>query len=180
MRGALGAALAQMVAGLTIGKKKYAAVEAEMKEIAIRAATLVRRLGELRVEDAQAYASVSAAYQLPKETPAQQTAREAAIQAALVGAAMPPLETARCCAEVASLAATCAEQGNTNAASDAGVAAVMAEAACRGAAYNVRINVVAMPDRTTGAPLAAEAQALVARCAADAARATAAVERQLA
>ena len=66
------------------------------------------------------------------------------------------------------------------AASDAGVAALMTEAACRGAAYNVRINVVAMPDRAAGAPLAAEAQALVARCAADAARATAAVERQLA
>ncbi|MFM8301803.1 MAG: glutamate formimidoyltransferase [Gemmatimonadota bacterium] len=178
--GALGAALAQMVAGLTVGKKKYAAVDAEMKEIAIRAATLVRRLGELRVEDAQAYASVSAAYQLPKEMPEQQTARETAIQAALVGAAMTPLETARCCAEVAALAATCAEQGNTNAASDAGVAALMAEAACRGAAYNVRINVVAMPDRAAGTPLAAEAQALVARCAADAARATAAVERQLA
>ncbi|MGA0920491.1 MAG: glutamate formimidoyltransferase [Gemmatimonadaceae bacterium] len=178
--GALGAALAQMGAGLTVGKKKYAAVDAEMKEIAIRAASLVRRLGELRVEDAQAYASVSAAYQLPKETPEQQTAREVAIQAALVGAARPPLETARCCAEVASLAATCAEQGNTNAASDAGVAALMAEAACRGAAYNVRINVVAMPDRTAGAPLAAEAQALVAQCAADAARASAAVERQLA
>jgi glutamate formiminotransferase / formiminotetrahydrofolate cyclodeaminase len=63
-------------------------------------------------------------------------------------AAEVPFETARWCAEVAELAAICAEKGNTNAASsDAGVAALLAEAACRGAAYNVRINVVAMPDR---------------------------------
>jgi len=177
--GALGAALAQMVAGLTVGRKKYAAVEAEMREIALAAAALVRRLGELRVEDAAAYAGVSAAYQLPKETPEQQAARDGAIQDALLAAARTPLETARCCAEVARLAAICAERGNTNAASDAGVAALMAEAACRGASYNVRINVVAMPDRAAGAPLAAEAQRLVAQCAADAARATTAVERQL-
>ena len=168
-----------MVAGLTIGRKKYAAVEAEMKEQALQAAALVRRLDALRVEDAAAYATVSAAYQLPKETPEQAAAREAAIQRALIDAATTPLETARCCAAVAALAAFAAERGNTNAASDAGVAALLAEAACRGAVYNVRINVVAMPDRAAGTPLAEEAERLVARCAADAARARAAVEAQL-
>ncbi|MBM3884719.1 MAG: glutamate formimidoyltransferase [Gemmatimonadetes bacterium] len=179
LAGALGAALAQMVAGLTVGRKKYAAVEAEMKERALQAAALVRRLDALRVEDAAAYATVSGAYQLPKDTPEQATARDTAIQRALVDAATTPLETARCCAEVAALAAFAAEHGNTNAASDAGVAALLAEAACRGAVYNVRINVVAMPDRAAGAPLAEEAERLVARCAADAARARAAVEAQL-
>ena len=179
LAGALGAALAQMVAGLTIGRKKYAAVETEMKERALQAAALVRRLDALRVEDAAAYAMVSAAYQLPKETPEQSAARDAAIQRALVDAATTPLETARCCAEVAALAAFAAEHGNTNAASDAGVAALLAEAACRGAVYNVRINVVAMPDRAAGTPLAEEAERLVAQCAADAARARVAVEAQL-
>ena len=177
--GSLGAALAQMVAGLTIGRKKYVAVEPEMKEIALRAAHLVRRLAELKDEDAAAYTLVSDAYKLTKETPAQATARDGAIQAGLIKAAEVPLETARLCAEVAALAATCAEKGNTNAASDAGVAALLAEAACRGAAYNVRINVSAMPAKEAGAPLAAEAQRLVQACAASSSRATAAVESHL-
>ena len=177
--GSLGAALAQMVAGLTIGRKKYAAVDGEMKEMALRAAHLVRRLGELKDEDAAAYTQVSDAYKLPKDSGAQQAARDAAIQAALIKAAEVPLETARWCAEVAMLAATCAEKGNTNAASDAGVAALLAEAACRGAAYNVRINVSAMPDKAAGAPLVSEAEQLVRSCGTAAARATAAVESQL-
>ena len=95
-------------------------------------------------------------------------------------AAEVPLETARWCGEVAALAAICAEKGNTNAASDAGVAALLAEAACRGAAYNVRINVVGMSDRKQGKPLAEEAARLVEACAASAKRATTAVELQLA
>lgn len=177
--GSLAAALAQMVTGLTVGRKKYAAVEAEMKELGLRASHLVRRLSQLKDEDAAAYAGVSEAYKLPKETPEQAATRDAAIQVALVKAAEVPLETARWCGEVAALAAICAEKGNTNAASDAGVAALLAEAACRGAAYNVRINVVAMADRRLGQPLAEEAARLVEACAASAKRATTAVELQL-
>jgi formiminotetrahydrofolate cyclodeaminase len=94
-------------------------------------------------------------------------------------AAQIPLETARACAAVASLAAVCAEKGNTNAASDAGVAALLAEAACRGAAYNVRINVASMSDKAAGAPLATEAQRLVTTASAFASKATAAVEKQI-
>ncbi|MCL4214417.1 MAG: glutamate formimidoyltransferase [Gemmatimonadales bacterium] len=177
--GSMGAALAQMVAGLTVGRKKYAAVDAEMKELGLRAAALVRRLGELKDEDAAAYTLVSDAYKLPKETPEQVTARDRAIQAALMKAAEVPLETARYCSEVATLAATCADKGNTNAASDAGVAALLAEAACRGAAYNVRINVSAMPEKAAGAKLAEEAAKLVAACRSAVTRATEAVERQM-
>lgn len=177
--GSLGAALAQMVAGLTIGRTKYAAVESEMKEMALRAAQLVRRLGELRTEDAAAYTLVSDAYKLPKDSSDQRAVRDAAIQAALIRAAEVPLETARWCTEVAMLAATCAEKGNTNAASDAGVAALLAEAACRGAVYNVRINVSAMPDKAAGAALATEAVRLVATAGTYAKRAAAAVEAHL-
>jgi glutamate formiminotransferase/formiminotetrahydrofolate cyclodeaminase len=177
--GSLGAALAQMVAGLTIGKKKYAAVESEMKDIAPRAAALSAQLSALVAADAEAYAVVSAAYKLAKGTPDEIALRDRAIQAALMKAAEVPLETARACAAVASLAALCSEKGNTNAASDAGVAALLAEAACRGAAYNVRINVASMADKAAGAPLASEAVKLVAAASADAARATAAVEKQL-
>ena len=177
--GSLGAALAQMVAGLTIGRKKYAAVESEMKEMALRAAHLVRRLAELKNEDAAAYALVSEAYKLPKDSSEQLTARDAAIQAALIRAAEVPLETARWCAEVAMLAATCAEKGNTNAASDAGVAALLAEAACRGAAFNVRINVSAMPNKAAGAAFATEVERLVASAGEYAKRAAAAVETHI-
>ncbi|MBI1809444.1 MAG: glutamate formimidoyltransferase [Gemmatimonadetes bacterium] len=179
LTGQLAAALAQMVAGLTIGRKKYVAVEGEFKELALQAVTLGNRLAALVKEDADAYTLVSDAYKLPKETPEQRDARDAAILRGLVKAAEVPLETARACGAVAKLAVVCATKGNANAVSDAGVAALMADAACRGAAYNVRINVASMSDKTVGATLAAEASRLVAETAAAAAAATAAVERAI-
>jgi glutamate formiminotransferase/formiminotetrahydrofolate cyclodeaminase len=177
--GALSAALAQMVAGLTIGKKKYAAVEAEMKEAALKAASLVTTLTGLVERDAQSYAAVMAAYKLPNEPEDAAKARARAIDAALVGAAQVPLETARACAEVAELAALVAEKGNTNAVSDGGVAALLAEAACKGAVYNVRINVTSMSDRSLGEGLSNEAKQVMARTAAAARKVEAIVERQL-
>jgi formiminotetrahydrofolate cyclodeaminase len=67
-----------------------------------------------------------------------------------------PLETARACVRVLELAAAVAARGNTNAVSDAGVAALLAEAACKGAVYNVRINVSALEDKSKGARLVSE------------------------
>jgi glutamate formiminotransferase/formiminotetrahydrofolate cyclodeaminase len=90
-----------------------------------------------------------------------------------------PLETARACAEVAKLAAEAAEGGNTNAVSDAGVAALLAEAACRGAAYNVRINVNSLSDKNAGRALSEAATEFVKETSAHAKRAIAAVEKQL-
>ena len=177
--GALGAALAQMVSGLTVGRKKYAAVEAEMKELALEAVALGNELTRLVADDSAAYAIVSDAYKLPKESPEQQAARDAAIQAALIRASEVPLLTAEACARVAELAAVCADKGNTNAASDAGVSALLAEAACRGAVYNVRINVSSMSDKGAGKPLADKAAAALQRAHAAAAHATAAVERNI-
>jgi glutamate formiminotransferase/formiminotetrahydrofolate cyclodeaminase len=177
--GALGAALAQMVSGLTVGRKKYASVEAEMKELALEAVALGNALAALVAEDAAAYDVVSASYKLPKDTPEQVAARDAAIQRALLGASEVPLRTAVACARVAELAAVAAEKGNTNAASDAGVSALIAEAACRGAVYNVRINVGAITDKALATPLADKAAAALARAHAAAARATAAVERNI-
>jgi formiminotetrahydrofolate cyclodeaminase len=161
--GALAAALAQMVAGLTVGKKKYAAVDAEMRELAVRAAGLGNDLAGLVARDASAYAVVAAAYKMPAEGEAQQREKSAKVDEALLHAAEVPLETARACAAVAELALAVAERGNTNAASDAGVAALLAEAGCVGASYNVRINVNSLSDKTRGAPLAAESTQLVAR-----------------
>jgi glutamate formiminotransferase/formiminotetrahydrofolate cyclodeaminase len=174
--GALAAALAQMVAGLTIGRKKYAAVDAEMKEIALEAADVGNQLAALVEADARAYTAVSNAYKLPKEPEQAAVRRSEAIIAALLGASRVPLETARACARVAELAAQVATKGNTNAVSDAGVAGLLAEAACRGAAYNVRINIAALEDRSRGAALVAEAGDLVVQTGKFVAQATAAVE----
>src|SRR5215468_5489041 len=177
--GALGAALAQMVAGLTAGKKKYVAVDAEMRELALEAAGLVTQLSSLVKRDADAYSAVSAAYKLPSEGTEAVNKRQAAITDALLGAAEVPLETARACAKVAELAATCATKGNTNAVSDAGVAALLADAACRGAVYNVRINVSSLDDKSRGAGLIAEANQLLAQARKHVDAATAAVEKAI-
>jgi glutamate formiminotransferase/formiminotetrahydrofolate cyclodeaminase len=159
--GALGAALAQMVAGLTIGKKKYAAVDAEMKEAALKAVSLGNTLASLVKRDAEAYSHVSEAYKLPKE-PAEAGARRIeVVTSALLKAAKVPLETARASVEVAKVAVLVAEKGNANAVTDAGVAALLAEAACKGADYNVRVNVSALDDPAKGAKLASESRQLV-------------------
>lgn len=160
--GALGAALAQMVAGLTIGKKKYASVEAEMKEIALQAAALVNELTALVAADAASYTAVMAAYKLPGDTEADAAAKKRAVDEALLGAAAVPLETARACVRVLEIAAAVAARGNTNAVSDAGVAALLAEAACRGAVYNVRINIAALEEKQKGARLLEECGRLIA------------------
>jgi glutamate formiminotransferase / formiminotetrahydrofolate cyclodeaminase len=173
---ALGAALAQMVAGLTIGKKKYAAVEETMKALALEAAAVGTTLTGLVARDASAYDGVMNAYKLPKETAEQVAARTAAIDDALLHAAQVPLDTARACAAVARLAATAATQGNSNAVSDAGVAALLADAGVKGAAYNVRINVSSLSNRSLGATLLAELATVVQDTAHHVDLATAAVE----
>jgi len=177
--GALGAALAQMVAGLTAGRKKYAAVDAEMRELGLKAAGLVNTLSTLVQKDADSYAAVSSAYKMPNEPQEAAAARKAAINDALIGAAAVPLETARACADVAELAATCANKGNTNAVSDAGVAALLADAACRGAVYNIRINIASLDDKSRGAGLIEEANQLLAKTRRFVDEATGAVERAI-
>lgn len=175
LAGQLAAALAEMVAGLTIGRPKYAAVEEEMRALASDADALVGRLGALVDDDADAYALVSAAYRLPKDDPT----RSDAVRSALLAAAEVPLETARACRDAARLAVVCAEHGNRNTVTDAGVAALLADAGCRGAAYNVRINVVALDDRTAGEHLVRDAADVVRDTQELAARAVALVEDAL-
>ncbi len=170
---ALGAALVQMVAGLTVGRKKYAAVDAEMQRVGDEAEALATRLHALVQQDAAAYGVVSDAYKLPKDA----AERPAKTAAALIGAAIVPLETARACAAVADLALIVADRGNQNAVSDAGVAALLAAAACKGAAYNVEINVAALEDRSAGRALVVEARALNDRVAATVAKVESLVQR---
>ncbi len=179
--GALGAALAQMVAGLTAGKTKYAAVDEEMQQIALQASVLRRALTQLVERDAASYDAVRTAHQLPRETEAEQIRRANAIRTALMHAAEVPLESARTAVDVAALAAALAERGNRSAVSDACVAALMAEAACKGAVFNVRINVASLDDEGTerGAALASEARKLLDAVAMHARIAEAAAERAM-
>lgn len=160
--GALGAALIQMVAGLTIGKKKYASVEWEMKEISLQAAALSNKLSALVERDAEAFAAVSEAYKLTKESESEKIAREIAVDKALLGAAEIPLETARACCEVVRLAVACAERGNQNAVTDAGVAALLADSGARGAAYNVLVNLKSLSNNAAGTRMAEELKRVMA------------------
>lgn len=179
--GALGAALAQMVVGLTVGRKKYAAVDEEMKTLALRASSLRRQLTELVQRDADAFESVRSAYAMPREPASAATARALAIRKALLFAADIPLETAEAAVQVAEIAATVAERGNSNAVTDAAVAALMAEAACKGAVLNVRINVSSLGDdeREATIRLKARARACLDTVCVHARLAEAAVERAM-
>ncbi len=144
--GALGASLVAMVCRLTIGKKGYEAVSDELSTILPRADALQAELRELMQTDIDAFAHVMDAYKLPQETDAQKTARTRSIQDALKHASDVPLRVAELCAEVLTLTRGVVEKGNKNAASDAGVGALMAEAGLRGAAFNVSINLGAIKD----------------------------------
>lgn len=139
--GMLAASLVTMVAGLTVGRKKYADVQGEMEEIALRAERLSTRLAELADLDARAYDGVMEAYRLPKASQAEMALRQEAVTEALRHAAEVPLETADAASEVLSLAVSAAAKGNTNAVTDAGVGALLAYAAFQAAAYNVKINI---------------------------------------
>jgi formiminotetrahydrofolate cyclodeaminase len=140
LSGALGAALSSMVANLTIGKKKYADVEDEIRAVLAKTEGLRLELTELMAEDAAAFDKVMDAMKLPKETDEEKAARTEAMQAALVDAAMVPLAVMEKCVEVIGLAKVAAEKGNKNAVSDAGVAALMGRAGAHAAKLNVMIN----------------------------------------
>ncbi|HEY57862.1 MAG TPA: glutamate formimidoyltransferase [Anaerolineae bacterium] len=142
---AAGAALVAMVGRLTVGKKKYKAVEPQVWPILERAEEVRRELEALVSEDAAAFEAVMAARRLPKATEEQKAARQQAILEATRKAAQVPLRTARLAAEVLDLAGQMAAIGNLNAVTDAGTAAALAHAALTGATLNVRINSLDLP-----------------------------------
>src|SRR5258708_35129568 len=164
LAGALAAALAAMVGRLTIGKKKYIAVEDQMKSI-VEAADLVRQQLVAAVdEDSAAFMAVMSAHKLEKDNPA----RDEAIESALVTAAETPLKVMKLSMEGMKVAQIVGEQGNTNAVTDAAVAAHLAWAAIEGAALNVRINTSGLKDRqratqfnTTVSAIVEEARQLI-------------------
>ena len=146
LTGAQGAALVSMVCNLTVGKPKFADVEADMRQVLERSEALRSRLLALADEDATAFGRVSEAYRLPKETPEQKAARRAAIQEALKGAEAVPMQVMEACLDVMRLAVTAAAKGNPNVVSDAAVAGILAHAGLLSAADNVRINLKFIKD----------------------------------
>jgi formiminotetrahydrofolate cyclodeaminase len=162
INGAMGAALVSMVCNLTIGKKKYADVDAEMRAILGRAEELRGTLTHLVTADAEAFDKVMDAFGLPRQTDEEKTARAGAIQDATKEAALVPLAVARACVEVIALGKPVAEKGNVNAASDAGVAVLLARAGLKGAALNVLINLGSLKDKTFAAEKEAELNGILA------------------
>ncbi|MCK4725787.1 MAG: cyclodeaminase/cyclohydrolase family protein, partial [Anaerolineales bacterium] len=154
--GAAAAALVAMVASLTIGKKKYAAVEAQMSSVLEQAIELKAGLAAAVEQDADAFAAVMQAFKMPKDAAAVAKERTKAIAAATMHAAQVPLQVARMAVAVMGLAEQVVAEGNLNAITDGGTAAAMAHAALMGAGYNVRVNLSGLTDSSVTNALLSE------------------------
>jgi glutamate formiminotransferase/formiminotetrahydrofolate cyclodeaminase len=161
--GALGAALIQMVTGLTVGKAKYKNVEPAMLAMGVEAQRLRHELQRAVEDDAAAFEAVMGAYRLPKGTDLERSARDSAVQLAMLAAAEVPLRTASDAVQVMELSWRCAKDGNINAISDAASAGALARAALVAAAYNVRINLRDVEDRMPSEKMLKELAALEVR-----------------
>lgn len=144
--GALASALASMVGNLTVGKKTYAAVEADVYIALEKLAICRERLLELVGEDARAFAPLAKAYKMPKNTAEEQAAKEKALQEALVYACDVPYTIMETIKKVVDVTEFLAQNGSRMALSDAGVAAAFARGAVQGASLNIFINAAAMND----------------------------------
>lgn len=144
--GSLGAALVAMVASLSQGRPKYADHEALHTRAVDRGRALSRQFLDLADEDSAAYGHFAAAMKLPRDTPEETAARTEALQAAARTAADVPLRTVEACVELAATAEELVGRSNKNASSDLNVAAMLAEAAARGAAENVIVNLPSVGD----------------------------------
>lgn len=170
LSGAMAAALVSMVCNLTIGKRRYADVEAEMRDLLDRAEALRHEMQELAQADLEAFNRLSAAYKLPRTTDADIAIRRDAIQASLRRATEVPLRTARAAAAVLPLCPAVADRGNQAAVSDVGVAALLAQAAVRLALLNVEINLRLLEDSIYIRQVRAEVERLTDGLAAEAER----------
>ena len=166
LAGALAAALGGMVGELTVGKKKYAAVEPILRELLDEAEKLRGQLLECVEKDAAALAPLAKAYAIPKDAPA----RAETLEACLLAAAAPPMEVLELTGRTIELLRGFADMGSPIAVSDAAVGAALALAALRGAEINVRVNTRLMQNRERAAAPDAKAHALVDKYARQAAK----------
>ena len=148
LNGAIAAALTSMVGNLTIGKKKYADVEEEMREIVSRVSEIQKELLEAVDKDSDAFNVVFAAFKWPKETEEEKKARSAEIQRGTKIAADVPMRVAEKAAELMPLIEKVIMKGNQNSITDACCAMMACRYAVIGALLNVRINLGSIEDET--------------------------------
>ncbi len=159
--GALSAALGTMVANLSAHKRGWDDRWKEFSDVAEKGQALMQELLDLVDEDTAAFDRIMACFGMPKGTEEEKAARAAAIEEATLYAASVPLKTMEASLKALPLALEMARNGNPASASDAGVAALAARAACRGAELNVRINASGLKDKAPAAPLIARAAAIL-------------------
>ncbi len=179
LAGSLGAALAAMVANLTVGKAGYESAWAPLSSLAERAQGLKAALLRAVDDDTKAFDDVLAAMRLAKATEEQKAARASAIAAAYEKATAVPLATARLCLQALELTEQAAASGNRNSASDAGVGALLAKAGLDAALMNVRINLPSVREGAFKAATLAEIAELQSKSAGPLARTLATVEANL-
>ncbi len=159
--GAFAAALGMMVANLTVGKKRYADVEEEMKEILFRLKGLQTELIALTDKDAQCFEPLSRAYGLPRETKEEKDRKERVLEKALFEASVVPIELMETILKAMECLEILGEKGSRIAISDAGVGILFAQAALEGASLNVYINTKLMKNRESAQELNRKADALI-------------------
>ena len=157
---ATGAALAEMVANLTFGKKGYEAVQTEMEELQAKAEAIRERMLELSQADADVFNIFMNALGLPKNTDEEKSARTAAIQQAYKDAAMVPFEIGELANQIFDLAELASRKGNQNLITDGIIAAINARAAVKSAFLNVRINLSGIKDESFVAELISKMHAI--------------------
>ena len=160
LTGALGTALAHMVGALTEGKKKYAAVEDELRGLMAECESLQASLLEQITADAACFAPLAVAYGIPRDDPD----RAEILEKATLDACSAPLEIMRLCAQAIDAAGIFAEKGSRLALSDAGCAAALCKAALQAASLNVFINTGALRDRQAAEALETQAEEYLAAC----------------
>ncbi|MFI3285040.1 MAG: glutamate formimidoyltransferase [Rikenellaceae bacterium] len=160
--GALGAALATMVANLSSHKAGWDSRWAEFSAVAERGQAIMAELLHLVDEDTAAFNAIMATFAMPKSTDQEKAARAKALEAATLYATEVPLRTMRASLSAFELAETMAAEGNPNSISDAGVGALALRSAVMGAALNVRINAAGLKDKTAAEKFVTEATQLVA------------------
>jgi len=174
--GAMGVSLLMMVSGLSKSRGGADAERVVLSEARAALASLRDRLAGLGDADAEAFNQVMAAYRLPKSTDQEKRARTDAIQQALKAATLAPLDTLRAAGEALRLGRVVAQHGNRSATSDVGVGIGLLEAAAKGAAANVRINLGSLRDEAFKASASADVEALQKQSGEDAVAANAALE----
>ena len=161
--GAFAAALGTMVANLSAGKRGWDDRWKEFSDWAVEGQKILSKLLSLVDEDTRSFDAIMAAFGLPKGTPEEQESRSRAIEAATLRAAQVPLETMKTALAAFPLLKAMAEKGNPASASDAGVGALAARAAVRGALLNVKINARSLADTAAAEKLIAEGETLAAQ-----------------